>query len=100
MSSDSQILVPPSFIALFLAPGRSKPSASAAHIAARYELCEDLAQVLVETAQTKRWQLGVTRADVLERIARGLPQTGLDLSAAESGWVMTRLAELLGPPAD
>jgi hypothetical protein len=34
---------------------------------------------------------------VLERIQRGLPDSGLDLSEAEAGWVMTRLAELLGP---
>lgn len=97
MSDDSQIFVPPSFIALFAAPGRLKASAPREHIAARYELCEDLAQMLLETAQTQRWQLGVTTADVLERIARGLPDSGLDLNEAECGWVMTRLAELLGP---
>lgn len=97
MSDDSQILVPPSFVALFVPPGRIKPTAPREHIADRYELCEDLAQMLVETAQNQRWSLGITSADVLERIARGLPATGLDLSEAESGWVMTRLAELLGP---
>ena len=93
----SQILVPPSFIALFVPPGRHKPTASREHIAARYELCEGLAQMLVETAQTQRWQLGITTADTLERIARGLPDSGLALDDAESGWVLTRLAELLGP---
>lgn len=97
MSDDSQILVPPSFVALFVPPGRLKPTEPREHIAARYELCEDLAQMLVETAQTQRWRLGVTTADVLERIAAGLPDSGLDLDEAERGWVMTRLAELLGP---
>jgi hypothetical protein len=97
MSDHSQILVPPSFIALFIPPGRHKPTASREHIAERYELCEDLAQMLVETARTRRWQLGITSADTLERIARGLPDSGLDLDDAESGWVMSRLAELLGP---
>lgn len=97
MSDDSQIIVPPSFVALFVPPGRIKPIESWAHIEERYELCEDLAQMLVETAQTQRWSLGITTADVLERIARGLPATGLDLAPAEAGWVMTRLAELLGP---
>lgn len=97
MSDDSQILVPPSFVALFVPPGRVKPTASRAHIADRYELCEDLAQMLVETAQTQRWSLGITTDDVLGRIARGLPDSGLALDEAESGWVMTRLAELLGP---
>ena len=97
MSSDSQIFVPPSFIALFVAPGRLKASAAHDHIAERYELCEDLSQMLLETAQAQRWRLGVTGSDVLERIQRGLPDSGLDLSEAEAGWVMTRLAELLGP---
>lgn len=97
MSDDSQIFVPPSFVALFVAPGRIKPTAAREHIAERYELCEDLAQMLLETARTQRWSLGITTADTLERIARGLPVSGLDLSDAETGWVMTRLVELLGP---
>jgi hypothetical protein len=97
MSEDSQILVPPSFIALFVPPGRHKPSASRGHIAERYEFCEDLAQMLLETAQTQRWSLGITTADTLQRISHGLHVGGLGLSDAESGWVMTRLAELLGP---
>ena len=97
MSDDSQIYVPPSFVALFVPPGRIKPTASREHIAERHDLCEDLAQMLLETAQTQRWSLGITTDDTLERIARGLPSSGLDLSDAETGWVMTRLAELLGP---
>lgn len=97
MSNDSQIYVPPSFVALFVPPGRIKPTASREHIAERHDLCEDLAQMLLETAHTQRWSLGITTADTLERIARGLPSSGLDLSDAETGWVMTRLAELLGP---
>ena len=97
MSDDSQIYVPPSFVALFVPPGCIKPTASREHIAERHDLCEDLAQMLLETAQTQRWSLGITTDDTLERIARGLPSSGLDLSDAETGWVMTRLAELLGP---
>jgi hypothetical protein len=97
MSDENQVFLPPSFVALFVPPGRLKPTAPRAEITARYQLCEDLAQMLVETAQTQRWSLGITTADVLARIAAGLPQTGLGLSEAEAGWVMTRLAELLGP---
>jgi hypothetical protein len=97
MSEDSQIVVPPSFVALFVPPGRHKPTASREHVADRYELCEDLAQMLVETAQTQRWSLGITTGDTLERVARGLPATGLELTDAETGWVLTRLAELIGP---
>jgi sporulation protein YlmC with PRC-barrel domain len=72
MSDESQIVVPPSFIALFVVPGRSKPSAPRAEIAARHEFCEDLANLLTEPANTKLWELGVTEADVLERMHRGL----------------------------
>lgn len=98
MSDDeNQITLPPSFLSLFVPPGRLKPTESRAHITQRYELCEDLAQLLVETAQLQRWSLGITTTDALQRIQRGLPDTELDLSDAESNWVMTRLAELLGP---
>ncbi len=97
MSDENQVFVPPSFVALFVPPGRMRPTASRAEITQRHELCEDLAQMLVETAQTQRWSLGITTADVLARIAAGLPQTGLGLSEAEAGWLITRLAELLGP---
>ena len=43
MSDDSQIAIAPSFIALFIEPGRYKPSTSRQVIAERYEFCEDLA---------------------------------------------------------
>jgi hypothetical protein len=39
--------------------------------------------------------LGIAEDQVLDRIRRGLPQAGLELSDFESGWVMARLAELL-----
>lgn len=98
MSDESQIVVPASFVALFLPPGRSKPSAPRAEIAARHEFCDDLAQMLTEQASTKRWELGVTEADVLERIHRGLLAGPAIVSVAEAGWVTCRLAELLDWP--
>jgi len=96
MSDDNQIIIPPSFIALFVEPGRIKPSASREHIHERYDLCEDLANMLTEQATNKLWELGITESDVLERIERGLldPQIGLTLQEAE--WVIHRLAEILG----
>lgn len=96
MSEESQILVPPSFVALFVPPGRLRPTAAREEIASRYEFCEDLAQALVEQAQAKRFALGITEDDVLERIGLGLVAQPDLLSAAEAGWVGTRLAELLG----
>lgn len=98
MSEDSQIVVPPSFVALFVPPGRIKPTASREAIAERYELCEDLAQMLVEQAQAKRFELGAAEHDVLERIARGLRGEAAIVSADEAGWVVRRLAELLDWP--
>ena len=64
----SQVQIPPSFVALFVPPGRSKPTASREHIAVRYEFCEDLAQMLTETTATQRWSLGITTADALARV--------------------------------
>lgn len=96
MSEDSQILVPESFIALYRQPRRLKLSASREEISARHEFCDDLAQMLTDQAQTKLWEMGVTEADVLERMLLGLSMEGSVVSAAEAVWVTTRLAELLG----
>ncbi len=98
MSEENQFTVPPSFIALFVPPGRSKPTETRDHIAQRYELCEDLAQMLTEQANTKKWELGVTEADVLERMERGLQAEGSVVTGPEARWVVRRLAELLEWP--
>jgi hypothetical protein len=96
MSDGNQIIIPPSFIALFIEPGRTKPSATREHIYARYDLCEDLANLLTEQATNKLWELGITEADVLERIHQGLGGVEIGLTAAEAQWVIFRLAEILG----
>jgi len=96
----SQIVVPPSFVALFVPPGRIKPTAAREEIAARYEFCEDLAQMLTEHARTKHWELGVTEQDVLERMRLGLLEQDSGVSEAEAAWVVRRLAELLDWPFD
>jgi hypothetical protein len=96
MSEDNQIIIPPSFIALFVPPGRNKPTASKAYIYERYDLCEDMANMLTEQASTKLWELGITEADVLERMERGLVDPQLGLTEGEVTWVIARLAELLG----
>ena len=41
-------------------------------------------------------ELGITEADVLQRIRAGLPATDLGLTEGEIGWVTGRLAETLG----
>ena len=95
MSDDSQLLIPPSFTALFMPVGRSRPAEPAAFIAQRYELCEDFAQMLVEPARARHLDLGITEADVLERTAQGLSSSEV-FSPVEAQWVLRRLAELLG----
>lgn len=101
MSEDSQIVVPPSFVALFVPVGRIKPTQPRAVIAERHEFCEDLAQALVEQAQAVHHGSGVDEAEVLHRIRRGLqvpPGAAAVVDAAEAGWVVRRLAELLEWP--
>lgn len=95
MTDGSQILVPQSFTTLFIPAGRLRPTETAAFIEQRYELCEDFAQMLVDKAKARQWELGITEADVLERMAQGLSASEV-FSAAEAQWVLRRLAELLG----
>jgi len=99
MSDESQIEIPPSFLALYVAPGRQKPSLARDELAARYELCEDMAQMLTETARNMEFGLGITEADVLARCLQGLRVEPTVVSEAESVWVVRRLAELLDWPA-
>lgn len=94
MSDDSQVEIPQSFIALYLAPGRSKPSLPRAELAQRYELCEDLSNMLSPTAQEMLHGLGIAESDVLLRCHQGLCTEPAVVSPAEAGWVICRLAEL------
>lgn len=91
---EHQIHVPPSFIALFVPPGRIKPVLPRETILERYEFCEDLSQLLSEHARQQLLQLGIDVSDALQRVARGL--SGIDgLDEAQAGWVLTRTEELL-----
>ena len=95
MSNDSQIVLPASFIALYVAAGNIKPDASRHQMLERYEFCEDLAQMLLEQAKTKQWELGISQDVVMERIATGLSQSSGLVTEAEAQWVVTRLHELM-----
>ena len=99
MSDDlNQIHIPPSFVAVHAdARGRLRMPRDAFH--QRYELCEDLAQTLVEHAQAVHHDQGVAQDDVLARIQAGLASADARVDPAEALWVVTRLAELLGWPA-
>ena len=96
MEDPNQFIVPESFVALFVAPGRVKPGESRAVIAARYELCEDLANHLFEYARAQHHDLGITEVDVLQRCLQGLQSDSSGFTAPEAVWVVRRLAELEG----
>ena len=98
MSEDNQIFIPESFMTLFIQPGRYKPSASRAEVSSRYELCEDMANMLTETAQNMQFTLGITEQDVLIQCLIGLQAEESVVTLPESQWVVHRLAELLNWP--
>lgn len=94
MHDDSQILVPPSFIAVHSdARGRLRERADV--VRQRYELCEDLACHLVEQAQTLYHVQAPSEAEILRRIHAGLCSAESGISPIEATWVVLRLAELL-----
>ena len=95
MSDASQIEIPPSFVALFVLPGKTRPSASHAEVAVRYELCEDLAQTLVPTATQLQLMRDLHASAVLAQCLEALAGPGAVVESAEARWVVCRLAELL-----
>lgn len=97
MSDDNQVYVAPSFQALYR-DARHRWTLPPGEVAARHELCEDLAQHLTTHCQNVHVEIGAETDEVLERCQQGLltPESGV--SEAEASWVVTRLAELLGWP--
>ena len=95
MSDDNQIDIPASIIAQYVAPSRQKPSEPRHVVADRYELCEDMAIMLTETAKNMLFSLGISEHEVLVRIQRGLTGDNSVVSVPEAQWVIQRLAELL-----
>lgn len=98
MYEEYQIEIPQSFMALFIDPGRQKPNASRDVVAGRYELCEDMATMLTETAKDKLLSLGIAEDDVLEQCFRGLTGAGAVVTEPEAIWIVRRLAELFDWP--
>ena len=95
MDDSNQIHVPPSFTALFASPsGRLTEPVSI--VRERYELCEDLAQLLTEHASSLRDRTGSPEAGLLRTIQLGLSQADAQVRPFEADWVVRRLAELLG----
>ncbi len=92
---DNQIEVPASFSETYVTPS-GRLAVTRPELQERYELCEDLAQMLTEKATEMLHRLGVTEADVIERILRGLQGEGSPVLPNEGRWVVRRLSELLG----
>ena len=90
MPDDNQTVIPRSFIDLFIPPGTYKPREPREVVAARYELCEDMAQMLTEHARTKLFELGVAEEDVLEKVRQGLLARGSVVTEDEAGWDVCR----------
>jgi len=101
MDDFNQIEVPPSFVALFTSPGGHRLLQPMRTVRERYELCEDLAQLYAEQAETVRFKSGGSERETLARMALALSESDAGLQPAEVWWVVTRLAEVLGwePPA-
>ena len=98
MDEDNQSFVPESFVALFVKPGHDKPSLLRTEILKRYELCEDLANMLQDTISTQQFQLGITENDALKTCWQGLLAQPELVQPEEAFLVVCRLAELLSWP--
>ena len=98
MTDEFQIHIPPSFMALFVPPGKIKPVIGQRDMAVRYELCEDMAQLLTDPTATQQFQLGITEDLALDRCLQGLLAEPAVVNEAEARWVVCRLAELLQWP--
>ena len=96
MDDPNQIEVPPSFLALFTSPSGHRLTEPMATVRARYEICEDLAQMLTDPAATALAQSTSSEREVLARMGTALSAEESPVQAAESAWVVRRLAELLG----
>ena len=97
MYDDNQTFVPDSFIALYR-DARGRFTAPRETIAARHDLCEDMANLLTDHCSTIHFRDGVDESQVLERVRRGLLEPPVTVDEAEAGWVVRRTAELLGWP--
>jgi hypothetical protein len=96
MDSHHHIDIPLSFQALYEAKRTARLKPVWAEVCARYELCEDMANMLVDSVQAMQLQLGITETDVLKRVWQGLTQPGSVVQLDEAQWVLHRLAELCG----
>ena len=92
MSDENQLDIPAAFTALYVTPGRIKPSIGRQELHQRFEFCEDLSNLLSENARAVLFDLSLAETDVLERMLAGLRQPDSSVTAAEAGWVIAGCA--------
>jgi len=90
-----QMAVPTSFKVLYGDSESQSRYSPRDFVANRYELCEEMAEMLTEIAQHMLASLSISMEDVLARCHRSLNKGGSVVTECESEWVIRRLAELL-----
>jgi hypothetical protein len=95
MDEYNQIEPPPSFIAVYSTPAGHRLTAPMATVRERYELCEDMAQLVAEQASTSAFKSGGSEREVLEKIRLALAGDESPVQPPEALWVVRRAAELL-----
>ncbi|HSV44481.1 MAG TPA: hypothetical protein VLJ58_01715 [Ramlibacter sp.] len=96
MEDPNQIEVPPSFVALYTTPSGHRLTQPMAVVRERYELCEDMAQMLTEQASAQQFKSGASEGEVLRKMELGLAGEGSPVQPMEATWVVCRMAEILG----
>ncbi|QSI34115.1 hypothetical protein GNX71_32930 [Variovorax sp. RKNM96] len=97
MSDDNQIFIPPSFFAVY-SDARQRLREPIGVVRERYEICEDLANHLVNHAQIQHHTEVPVESEILRRIHAGLATPESGVTPGEAEWIVQRLAELLGWP--
>ena len=97
MSHSNQHFIPSSFTDLFKDPSRpyAKLSEPFDVILERYDLCEDMAQMLCQPSLNMMGSMNITETDVLDRTLQGLLINPDIVSPSEAKWVLQRMSELL-----
>ena len=97
MSHSNQHFLPSSFTDLFKDPSRpyAKLSEPFDVILERFDLCEDMAQMLCQPSLNMMGSMNITETDVLDRTLQGLLINPDIVSPSEAKWVLQRMSELL-----
>lgn len=93
---DSQILIPDAFTAIHSDPVRGKLTISREELAQRFELCEDMANLLSDSTAAQWFKTGQEKEEVLEQVRQGLLGENSVVSEPEAQWVVGRIGEVLG----